>query len=149
MAQRYGAVILLFGEGADASICQAMARLMRCPTVDVSGQTTLGRFVSLLRRLQLVICNDGGPVHLAVSQGVHTVSVFGPVDPRVYGPYPVNPGRHRVVCREELPCRPCYHRFKLPPCPYDRACLHGLEPGEVLEACEALLAEAVERGAAE
>ncbi|MDP3722434.1 MAG: glycosyltransferase family 9 protein [Candidatus Omnitrophota bacterium] len=141
LVERHGARVILFGEASDASICQTVARLMKHPTMDMSGQTSLGQFVSLLGRLDLVICNDGGPLHLAVSQGVKTVSIFGPVDPSVYGPSISSPSRHWTVFREDLPCRPCYHQFKLPPCPYERACLTTIEPGEVIEACEALLSD--------
>ena len=138
LVEQYGAQVLLFGEPADAAVCQTVARLMKHQVINLSGQTTLPQFVSLLAKLTLVICNDGGPLHLAVSQKVKTVSVFGPVDPRVYGPYPSTPD-HAVVCREILPCRPCYHQFKLPPCPYERACLTTIDPSEVIDACQALL----------
>jgi len=149
LVERHGAQIVLFGEASDKPICQTVARLMRHPVVDLSGQTSLGQFVSLLGRMDLVICNDGGPLHLAVSQGVKTVSIFGPVDPHVYGPYGRSNGRHQVICREGLPCRPCYHQFKLPPCPYERACLTMITPEEVLEACEAVLERPDVRLAAE
>lgn len=129
--------VLLFGEAKDRSICSAVVKQMHHPVIDLSGQTTLGQFVSLLARLDLIICNDGGPLHLAVSQQVKTVSIFGPVDPRVYGPY-ADTSSHRVVFRQDLLCRPCYHRFKLPPCPYERACLTTITPEEVLEACTSL-----------
>ena len=138
LAARYGARVLLFGEAADSAVCAAVAKFMTQPAVDVSGQTTLGRFLGLLKRLSLVVCNDGGPLHLAVSQRTKTVSIFGPVDPRVYGPYPPDPGQQQVVLRGEMLCRPCYHVFKLPPCPYERACLTGIEPDEVIRACDAL-----------
>ena len=137
--ERYGAQLILFGEQLDRQICGTVARLMKHPCIDVSGQTTFGQFVSLLGHLGLVICNDGGPLHLAVSQGVKTVSVFGPVDPQVYGPYPPDETRHQVIRHEGLPCRPCYHLFKLPPCPYERACLMMIEPETVVEACASLL----------
>ena len=139
LIERHGVRVLLFGEAADVPICQNVARLMKHPVIDVSGQTTLGQFVSLLNRLSLVVCNDGGPLHLAVSQRVKTVSIFGPVDPAVYGPYPSWQREHRVVYRRDLPCRPCYHQFKLPPCPYERACLTALSADDVLEACEEAL----------
>jgi ADP-heptose:LPS heptosyltransferase len=139
LIERYGAQVLLFGEATDGPLCKTVVRLMKRPSIDLSGQTTLGQFVSLLGHLGLVICNDGGPLHLAVSQGVKTVSIFGPVDPTVYGPHPSIRLHHRVVCREGLPCRPCYHQFKLPPCPYERACLSFVHPDEVLEACHDLL----------
>ena len=138
LAESYDARVVLFGEATDGSICRTVATLMKRPTVDASGQTTLGQFIGLLRRLHLVICNDGGPLHLAVSQGVKTVSIFGPVDPRVYGPY-APASEHRVVYRRDLSCRPCYHQFKLPPCPYERACLTTIDADEVLEACAEML----------
>ena len=139
LAERYEARIILFGEPADQPVCRRVADAMRHGAVNLSGQTTLGQFVSLLGRMELVLCNDGGPLHLAVGRRVKTVSVFGPVDPRVYGPYPPSDGRHRVVYQPELPCRPCYHQFKLPPCPYERACLTMITPEEVVEVCDALL----------
>ena len=148
LVQRYRAKILLFGEAVDQLLCRTVASTMRSAVMDLSGQTSLGQFVSLLGRLGLVICNDGGPLHLAVSQGVKTVSIFGPVDPRVYGPYPPSDSRHRVVSFSGLPCRPCYHQFKLPPCPYERACLLHIEPADVLSACEQALESRPRPGAA-
>ena len=138
LGQRHGATILVFGEPKDMAICEDISRAI-CPcAVNMSGQTTLEQFVSLLGQCVLVVTNDGGPVHIATSQAIPTVSIFGPVDPYVYGPYPLT-SSHRVVYQAELPCRPCYHRFKLPPCPYERECLTQVEPGDVIEACEALL----------
>lgn len=139
LAKHYHSQVILFGEASDQKVCQTVAHLMRYPSIDLSGQTSLGQFVSLLARLSLVICNDGGPLHLAVSQRVKTVSIFGPVDPLVYGPYPYDNSRHRVIKQDELRCRPCYHEFRLPPCPYERACLTHIEPDDVLEACVELL----------
>lgn len=141
LIERFGARVLLFGEPADVPVCATVARLMKKPPVDVSGQTNLAQFISFLSRLKLVICNDGGPLHLAVSQRVPTVSIFGPVDPNVYGPYAPNGPGHRVIARQELFCRPCYHQFRLPPCPYERSCLTGIEPADVLAQCESILNE--------
>ncbi len=138
LASRYGARILVFGETNDQPICAEISRAIGPAAVDLSGQTTLGQFVGLLGRCALVVSNDGGPVHIAASQQVKTVSIFGPVDPQVYGPYP-RTSQHRIVYKDELRCRPCYHRFKLPPCPYERACLTELTADEVLEACTSLL----------
>ena len=143
LSHRHGALILVFGEANDQETCAEITHAIGDAAVDLSGQTSLGQFVSLIARCDLVIANDGGPIHIAASQGVKTVSVFGPVDPEVYGPYP-RTSQHRVIYRSELPCRPCYHQFKLPPCPYERACLTNVEPEEVLEACEAALAQRVE-----
>ncbi len=135
--ERYGARVVLFGERSDVPICQELSRLMRRRPIDLSGTTTLMQFIHLVARCHLLVCNDGGPLHIAVSLGVRTVSVFGPVSPRVYGPYPPGP-RHAVVTKD-LTCRPCYQHFKLPPCPYDRACLETLEAEPVIAAVHAQL----------
>ena len=139
LARSHNARVLLFGEPSDRPVCRDVAAAMQIPPLDVSGQTTLEQFIALLSRLDLVVCNDGGPVHLAVSQRVPTVAVFGPVDPTVYGPYPSDTP-HRTIFRDDLPCRPCYHRFRLPPCPYERVCLTGVSADDVVAACEELLA---------
>ncbi len=138
LVERHGARVLLFGEQSDQPLCRTVAERMRGDVIDVSGTTDLSQFIHLTARCHLLICNDGGPLHIAASLDVPTVSVFGPVNPRVYGPYPPS-WRHRVVTRP-LACRPCYHHFKLPPCPYDRACLETLEAAPVLAAAETLLA---------
>jgi lipopolysaccharide heptosyltransferase II len=138
LSRRYGARVLLFGERNDQPVCRAIAQAIGEAAIDLSGRTTLGQFVQFVSRCAVIIANDGGPIHIAASQGVRTVSLFGPVDPTVYGPYPPSP-RHQIVFRADLPCRPCYHRFRLPPCPYERGCLSTLEPAEVLEACERAL----------
>ena len=139
LVERHGARVFLFGEPSDRQMCREVADRMQQGVIDLSGTTDLSQFMHLVARCHLLICNDGGPLHIAVSLGVPTVSVFGPVSPRVYGPYPSG-SRHRVVTKP-LACRPCYHHFKLPPCPYERACLETLETEPVLAAVSALMAQ--------
>jgi ADP-heptose:LPS heptosyltransferase len=130
---------MIFGEESDREACAQIAGAIGSSAVDLSGQTSLRQFVGLVARCDLVVSNDGGPLHIAASQDVPTVSIFGPVDPHVYGPYPGDPTRHKVIRMDGLPCRPCYHRFKLPPCPYERACLTTISSEEVIEACTMVL----------
>jgi len=147
LRERYHAVILVFGEPKDHGVCADITRTIGHGAIDLSGQTTLGQFIGLIGRCDLVISNDGGPIHIAASQHVPTVSIFGPVDPDVYGPYP-RTSEHHIVYKAGLPCRPCYHQFKLPPCPYERACLTDIEPADVLEACEQVLGKKADERAA-
>ncbi|MBI4616067.1 MAG: hypothetical protein HY720_20795, partial [Planctomycetes bacterium] len=53
----------------------------------VAAGAPLETVCAILLRSTALFCNDGGLLHLANALGVKTVSVFGPVDPRVYGPY--------------------------------------------------------------
>jgi ADP-heptose:LPS heptosyltransferase len=78
---------------------------------------------------------------MAVGMGVNTVSIFGPVDENIYGPYPYGPN-HAVISKKDLKCRPCYKKFKHNVCK-ERPCLKGIGPEEVLAAAECLLAKGV------
>jgi len=53
----------------------------------------------LIRSAKLYVGCDSGPLHLSSAVGTPSVALFGPKDPRTYGPY--NP-HHRVVLKGEL-----------------------------------------------
>jgi len=93
--------------------------------------------MGILTRCTLVVTNEGGPLHMAVALGVKTVSLFGPVDEKTYGPYSMNDD-HIVVSRKDVGCRPCYKKFKYNNCE-KRLCLDSITVDEVLEAAERLL----------
>jgi ADP-heptose:LPS heptosyltransferase len=52
------------------------------------GATTLGQTAALLEAADLFLGNDTGIAHLAAAVGTPVVVVFGPTDPRRYGPLP-------------------------------------------------------------
>lgn len=133
-----GVDVAVFGDPSESELCEDVARKMSGTPVTVENSLTLKQYVALLSRFDLVLCNDGGPLHMAVALGVKTVSIFGPVDEKVYGPYPVSQ-EHRVVTALEMPCRPCYGRFKLPECGNDMRCLTDIDPEKVAGACLELL----------
>lgn len=71
---------------------------------------TVGQLAALLGRASLVLGVDNGPLHMAVAQGTPTVGIFGPTDPRIFGPWG-NPERHIVVASTHrcptCPAIPC------------------------------------------
>lgn len=128
--------LLFFGDKKEIPLCEAIAKEVSGRRVVAAGRTSLGQLSALVERCRLLICNDGGTLHLAVSQGVPTLSFFGPVDPLVYGPFP-EAGRHRILTIP-LCCRPCYRRFKYPFCER-QVCLEWLTPEEALREALSLL----------
>ena len=129
LAKEYKAKVLITGDDDDRPVLEAMAASMKEESIICSG-LELALFASLMSFCRLVVCNDGGPLHVAVSQGISTISFFGPVSEKVYGPY-TRDADHRVF-RSEIDCRPCYRNFRFPPCPYEKACLVKLDPELVL-----------------
>lgn len=131
------AQILIFGDSGEEDLCHQIAQAAPKGLALAIPPGPLDMLAGMLQHCSLAVGNDSGPMHLAEAIGTPTVSIFGPVDASVYGPMGEST-RHRVVTRG-LVCQPCYQGFRFPPCPWDNACLKGLEVGQVLKAVEDLL----------
>ena len=107
------------------------------PIIDLAGKLNLNELAALMNELRLLICNDGGPLHMAAALGVNTVSLFGPVDETVYGPYP--PSAKHTVIKTDIPCRPCYMDFRFMGCSNNKKCLEEITVEEVFENAKSLL----------
>ncbi|MCQ9207714.1 MAG: glycosyltransferase family 9 protein, partial [Omnitrophica bacterium] len=111
LSEMYNVNILIFGTTEEKEVCDEICEKIGNKSISLCGATELNLFIELVSRCKLFICNEGGPLHVAVSKGVNTISIFGPVDDKVYGPYPMS-DRHVVVKAENVACRPCYKNFK-------------------------------------
>lgn len=65
--------------------------------LNLTGNTSLVSLPALIKRADWVISNDSGPMHLAAALGVRTLAIFGPTDPRLFGPYPLTAPTNFVV----------------------------------------------------
>jgi len=85
--------------------------------MNLTGNTSLVSLPALVKKAEWVISNDSGPMHLAAAVGVKVFAIFGPTDPRLYGPYPVG-GPHNHVIQAPvgdlklLSVRDVYTRFQ-------------------------------------
>lgn len=138
VSENFDVNILIFGDANEAVLCDSVISLMKHRPIRIVGETDLMQFATLLSECDLVIANDGGPLHLSVAAGVKTISLFGPVDERVYGQYPNDFRLHRII-KKDLPCRPCYNKFRMLPCRNDKECLSGIGVEDVLDAVLGLL----------
>ena len=57
--------------------------------VNLTGNTSLTSLPALLSKADWVLSNDSGPMHLSAAMGLKTIGLFGPTDPRRFGPYPL------------------------------------------------------------
>ena len=135
VVEKINVPIILFGEKCEQSICQEIASHVNSSNIFIAPEIDLLRFAALLGNCQLAIVNDGGPLHVAVAQGVQTLSIFGPVDEKVYGPYLIN---QHIVVQKHLACQPCYRRFRMTDCQHQQ-CLKGLSVDDVFRKVEKVL----------
>ncbi len=91
------------------------------PTLD------LARLTAVIERAAVVVSGDCGVAHLAALAGARAVALFGPTNPRVWGP----PSSHTTVVHLSLPCAPCGAMALA--CP-SRICLRALSVDAVYTA---------------
>ena len=115
-------------------------------------QTGWADTVWLLKRARVFIGPDTSVTHLAAASGCPTVALFGPMDPRVWGPFPAgglsepwaasgtiqNRGNVFLV-QNPLPCLPCTFEGCERRIDSTSACLDELQPAQVLAAVDRAL----------
>jgi lipopolysaccharide heptosyltransferase I len=68
----------------------------------------LGPLMALMRRAQVVVSADSGPLHIASALGTPVVGLYGPTDPALNGPY----SKEDIVVRNVQISETTYHRGK-------------------------------------
>ncbi|MBM3253367.1 MAG: lipopolysaccharide heptosyltransferase II [Candidatus Omnitrophica bacterium] len=136
LIEKLKAKILLFGSDTEANLCKRINDFLKGEVVDTSGKLNIAQLTALFKRCNLIICNDGGPLHIAKTQEVNTISIFGPVNSKVYGPYPKT--NKDIVLETEIACRPCYKNFRMPDCK-TKDCLRTISPEMVFERAKSLI----------
>lgn len=117
------------------------------------GQLSWPQLAQLLAGARLFVGPDTSVTHLAAAAGCPTVALFGPTDPRLWGPVPAG-GLHAMwdaagaiqhrgnvwLVQQPLACVPCQKEGCERHLASFSRCLDELQPAQVLEAADAALA---------
>lgn len=126
--------IVLIGDAHDAPYVDGFLEMVRYdPRIfNLTGRLDMGMLAVLLEKARLFITNDSGPLHIAVSVGTATVSLFGPEIPERYGPV----GEKHAVIYANTYCSPCLNAYnqKAAPCRGTNECMHKITVEEVFDA---------------
>jgi ADP-heptose:LPS heptosyltransferase len=113
----------IFGSTGEAPLGEAIAqRLPAAATTLLLGRTSPAMLAAYLKRLDLLITNDTGPMHLAAAVATPTMALFL-ASARVQDTGPVGTGH--IILEPRLDCHPC-----LAPCPRLR-CHQAITPAAV------------------
>lgn len=93
-------------------------------------ELSIGGLVELLRRVDLFVAGDTGPVHIAALLDRPLVAILGPKDPAVYAPC----SDSALVVRKDIECSPCTRRT----CDHV-SCIMEIAVEEVIEGVERVL----------
>ena len=132
LIDRYGVVLVVSCGPGEEAIAREIAGLMKREGFVLNDPATnLSEFKSLVRRCDLLICNDAGARHVAKAFGKPVVTIFGPTHPGwTDTDYPLE--RKIMV---PVDCGPC----QLKKCPLDHRCMTGVTVEMVSAAAAELL----------
>ncbi len=96
--------IVLFGGPHEWHQVLQIHEMMREPPILAPPSLSLKDLAARLSVMDLVVCNNSGPLHLAAAVGTPTVSFMGPTNAVQWWPFGEN---HTVFRRDDLPCIGC------------------------------------------
>jgi len=116
----------ILGSSSDESLGYLITAAAPGFCLNLCGRTSLPEMIEWVRRSDLMISNDTGPMHVAAALNRPLVAIFGPTEPLRTGPYQ----RSSDVLRIDLSCSPCLSAR----CTYisPQECLRGISPEKVL-----------------
>jgi heptosyltransferase-2 len=126
---------VFFGGPMDEKMVQEATNLMKNKTIIATGKFTIGELAAAMRRCDLIITNDSGPMHVAISQKVPIVAMYGPSSPKLYGPYTKN----ATIVTAIPKCDGCKNGMKHTCIKLKNRCMTDLKVEQVLKASLAWL----------
>lgn len=135
LVEKYGFGVLIIGGPKDSKLAQNMLKNMKYEAANLAGKTTVRQLASVLKRCNLFISNDSGPVHIASAVGVPVISIFGRaqagLSPKRWGPLGVKDKfLHKNIGCIECLAHNCVKRFR---------CLDAISIEDVVKVVEEVL----------
>ncbi|MFC1590832.1 glycosyltransferase family 9 protein [Candidatus Omnitrophota bacterium] len=131
LTEECNASVVFVGCDEDGAVIEKITRAMKGRFHNLVNMTNIQQLAELMKRSGLVITNDSAPLHLAGAVGAKVLAIFGPTDPKKYGPT----GEMDVVINKKLFCSPCEKAA----CQYHLECMRSISSGEVFQAAKEML----------
>jgi len=125
------AQVITVGDKVDKILVKDIVSAVKNGVTDLSGNTTLCQLAALLKNSDLLITNDSAPMHIGAAVGTNVLAIFGPTDPRLYGPT----GKSDRVIKKKLHCSPC----EAAQCEFEHECMRYITSDEVFKVAKEML----------
>lgn len=139
LAQSPSRRIILTGSASEARLCADIAGKIGPLALSAAGRLPIRQAASLIKRLDLLVTGDTGPMHIAIAVKTPVVALYAVADAKKTGPlYDLD--RH-VVIQKPRTCVPCVSKK----CEYQR-CMEAISVDEVYKAVAGILGRGKGRG---
>jgi ADP-heptose:LPS heptosyltransferase len=135
--QAEGSASVIFVAGpAEQTIVNAIRQRMRTPVVCLQRPLEVPQLAALFASVDLLLCHDSGPMHLAAAVGTRVVALYGSQNLANWRPL----GAHHTVLQPPLPCVNCVcPGICQPDDSYFNYCVRNITVPDVLAALRAQL----------
>lgn len=124
--------ILIFGSNEEKELGEIIRENIE-DAINLCGRTTIREMMALLKKCDVVITNDSGPMHVTAALNVPVVAIFGPTSTDRTSP--LGPS---LIIKKEVSCAPCKYRI----CPLrNHECMEKISIEEVFEAVKIVLSK--------
>lgn len=137
--------VILFGVESENPINEKILSYLEQSNriINLSGKTNIQELMVYFLKLQILITNDSGPMHIAAALNIPTIALFGPTNQEETCPFNAE---HSYILslqtfHKALSCQPCKKRS----CPISQdsadyhACMRELKPNWVIEKIHSLI----------
>jgi predicted lipopolysaccharide heptosyltransferase III len=126
LTAEYGCQIIIGGSRGEVDLARQVAGYAKSRLIPMTD-ASVKQFAAVAKRAILFIGNDSGAMHIAAAVGAPVIGLFGPSNPREWGPR----GERVIALYKGLDCRACFH----PTCNRGELnCMRQISVDEVFEA---------------
>lgn len=131
LIKNYPLEVIFTGTISEKREIDRITELMEEKPIVAAGEFSIRELACLYKRARLFIGTDTGAMHIAEAVGLPSLIMFGPQDPRRWGPK----SQTNYIIYKHLDCSPCPQR-----CRWKRnICLEKIKVDEVMEAVGKML----------
>ena len=128
--------ILIFGSLNEKKIANEIESLLIKKGVsnyeNLAGKTSISQLINIISSIDLFITGDSGPMHLAASFQIPSITIFGPTIDTETSQWM---NKKSVVVKKNLDCQPCMQRV----CPLKHHnCMKLIKANDILNAIDSL-----------
>lgn len=128
IVNKYSAKIVFTGSMGEARLSDEIISLMKNKPINTTGKLNVPQLAALIKRCNLYISVDSGPMHIAVAVKTPLVAICG-AGPERYFPY--GNSNEITIIKKNINCGPCY-KIKC----NDHRCMRLISVEDVLEAAD-------------
>ena len=131
-----GDLPVFLGDRSDIDVVERIQNSMKCKSISITGLIKLSETIELISRLDCLVTNDSGPMHIAGALGIPFAAVFGPTHPDL-GFCPEYQSKN--ILHSGASCSPCSLHGASPCRMKARYCMDDISWEMVLEAIDKII----------